>query len=261
MLTIGELARLAGTTVRAVRHYHRIGLIPEPERDRSGYRRYGATALVRLLRVRRMRELGLPLERIAELLDGDEPTLHEALDALDAELAAQAERIAAQRAGLAELRAASPDPELPEPLAAIFAEAAAAGASARELAREKEVLLIDLALHPESTDLIVTEYLAMYHRMTAVPGYRDLVRRFDELTELSADSPVVEGMAAELAELIRAEHEAGAMADRGASHPRMEQIIVDWSETLPPAQRRALELAIAIAADRGGVDSGAVRGA
>ena len=42
MLTIGQLAAYAGVTVRAVRHYHQIGLLPEPERDASGYRRYGA---------------------------------------------------------------------------------------------------------------------------------------------------------------------------------------------------------------------------
>jgi DNA-binding transcriptional MerR regulator len=36
VLTIGDLARLAGTTVR---HYHAIGLLDEPPRDESGYRR------------------------------------------------------------------------------------------------------------------------------------------------------------------------------------------------------------------------------
>ena len=39
MLTIGELASYAGVTVRAVRRYHAKGLLPEPERDHSGYRR------------------------------------------------------------------------------------------------------------------------------------------------------------------------------------------------------------------------------
>ena len=49
MLTIGQLAAYAGVTVRAVRHYHQIGLLPEPERDASGYRRYGPTAVVSLI--------------------------------------------------------------------------------------------------------------------------------------------------------------------------------------------------------------------
>jgi len=45
MLTISELASYAGVTVRAVRHYHAKGLLAEPERDHSGYRRYGAAAV------------------------------------------------------------------------------------------------------------------------------------------------------------------------------------------------------------------------
>ena len=47
MLTISQLAAYAGVTVRAVRHYHAKGLLPEPERDHSGYRRYDAKAVVR----------------------------------------------------------------------------------------------------------------------------------------------------------------------------------------------------------------------
>ena len=52
MLRIGELAQAAGTTTRAVRHYHALGLLPEPERRPNGYREYDARALVRLVRGR-----------------------------------------------------------------------------------------------------------------------------------------------------------------------------------------------------------------
>jgi DNA-binding transcriptional MerR regulator len=247
VLTIGELARLAGTTVRAVRHYHGIGLLPEPERDRSGYRRYGAAALVRLLRVRRMRELGLPLDRIAQLLDGAELDLHDALDALDAELAAQAERIAAQRANLARLRAASPDPELPEPLAVLFAKAAAEGAPARALEMEKEVLLLDLALHPERADTIVAEYLELYERLVRRPDYADLAHRFDALADVDADAATVDALAAEMAVLIRAEHTAGE--PRSSWHPLTEVVMSDWGTSIPPSQRRVMERAMELVAD------------
>ena len=47
-LTISQLASYAGVTVRAVRHYHAKGLLPEPDRDHSGYRRYDAAAVVEL---------------------------------------------------------------------------------------------------------------------------------------------------------------------------------------------------------------------
>src|SRR6478672_2529443 len=67
MLTISQLAAYAGVTVRAVRHYHAKGLLPEPERDRSGYRRYDAAAVVELIRIRTLADAGVPLSRVREL--------------------------------------------------------------------------------------------------------------------------------------------------------------------------------------------------
>lgn len=249
MLTIGELARLAGTTVRAVRHYHGIGLIPEPARDHSGYRRYGTAALVRLLRVRRLRELGLPLDRIAQLLDGTEPALHEALDALDAELAAQAERIAAQREHLARLRGSSPDPELPEPLAVMFAKAAADGAPARAIAMEKEVLLLDLALHPERTDAIVEEYVRMYERLVRRPDYAALARRFDALADVDADAATVDALAVDMAALIRTEHATSSDQARSTWNPLTETVMSDWGDAMPPSQRRVMDRTMELVSD------------
>jgi DNA-binding transcriptional MerR regulator len=256
MLMIGEVARLAGTTVRAVRHYHATGLLPEPERDHSGYRRYGATALVRLLRIRRMRELGLPLDRIGDLLEGPKAALLDALDALDAELAAQAERIAAQRARLAQLRASNPDPSLPEPLARLFALAMADGAPPRVLQQDKEVLLLDLALHPEQTDGIVAEYAQVYDRLRSRPGYHELARRFDALSDAEADGPdtgggedVVDELAGVLADLLRSDALPTPVGARGAFAPEAERIFLDWVEALPPAQRRLLQRVAELAQD------------
>jgi DNA-binding transcriptional MerR regulator len=64
MLTISQLASYAGVTVRAVRHYHAKGLLPEPERDHSGYRRYDAKAVVELIKIRTLAESGVPLARV-----------------------------------------------------------------------------------------------------------------------------------------------------------------------------------------------------
>ena len=238
MLTIGELARHAGTTVRAVRHYHAIGLLPEPPRDRSGYRRYGASALVVLLRVRRMRELGLPLDRIAGLVAAPAPDLRAELDALDAELAAQAERIAAQRARLAVLRAEAVDPELPPPLDAVFARAAAEGAPPRALQQDKELLLLDLALHRERTAEIVAEYVEAYEQMRERPEQARLVADVDALTDLPPDAPEVEEVAQRMVAVVR-ELTDGRPAREVT--PAVERLFRDWSAELPAAQRRLME--------------------
>ena len=80
MLTISQLAAYAGVTVRAVRHYHQIGLLPEPERDASGYRRYGATAVVSLIRIRTLANAGVPLSQIGQMLDADASTFADAVE-------------------------------------------------------------------------------------------------------------------------------------------------------------------------------------
>ncbi len=67
-LRIGELARRAGVTSRAIRQYHQHGLLPEPRRDTSGYRTYTPADLELLLQIGRLRADGLPLDEIALLL-------------------------------------------------------------------------------------------------------------------------------------------------------------------------------------------------
>jgi DNA-binding transcriptional MerR regulator len=94
-----ELADLAGTTVNAIRHYHRLGLLEEPERRYNGYKQYGVRHLVRLLRVRRLAELGVPLSQI-DVAHADDigPQL---LRQIDAGLAAELERLRKVRSEIA----------------------------------------------------------------------------------------------------------------------------------------------------------------
>jgi DNA-binding transcriptional MerR regulator len=64
MVTVKQLARMAGVTPRALRYYDQIGLL-RPERvGENGYRYYGQESLLRLQQILLYRELELPLERI-----------------------------------------------------------------------------------------------------------------------------------------------------------------------------------------------------
>ena len=67
-MTIGQVAREAGLSVETIRFYERRGLIPEPERTPSGYRKYSAAILAQIKFVRHARDLGFSLNEIAELL-------------------------------------------------------------------------------------------------------------------------------------------------------------------------------------------------
>ena len=77
-MNVGEVAALAGVTVRTLHHYDRIGLLSPSGRTGAGYRQYGPADLDRLHQVLLYRELGFPLEEVATLLDAPDadPAAH-----------------------------------------------------------------------------------------------------------------------------------------------------------------------------------------
>ncbi|WP_107655681.1 MerR family transcriptional regulator [Nocardia suismassiliense] len=105
MLTIGKLASYAGVTVRAVRHYHAKGLLPEPARDHSGYRSYDAAAVVDLIKIRTLAEAGVPLARVRELLQAGEQEFAAAVAEIDKRLQAEIELRQQHRHRIARLTA------------------------------------------------------------------------------------------------------------------------------------------------------------
>ena len=68
--SIQDIARLSGTTSRTLRHYDDIGLLPPTSTGANGYRYYDEAALTRLQRILMLRDLGLGLPAIAEVLAG-----------------------------------------------------------------------------------------------------------------------------------------------------------------------------------------------
>ena len=69
---IGELARIAGVTVRALHHYDSVGLLRPSERTGGGHRLYSQADVQRLYRLLALRQVGLPLEEIGPLLDRED---------------------------------------------------------------------------------------------------------------------------------------------------------------------------------------------
>ena len=67
--SIGDLSRRSGLSVRTIRFYSDVGVVPASARSASGYRLYDVEAVARLDLVRTLRDLGLPLESIRALLN------------------------------------------------------------------------------------------------------------------------------------------------------------------------------------------------
>jgi len=104
VITIGQLADYAGVTIKAVRHYHQRGLLAEPPRDASGYRRYTAQHAVELVKIRTLAEAGVPLARIDELLAAEPDRFSAAIIEIDRQLRERADELLRTRERLAQLK-------------------------------------------------------------------------------------------------------------------------------------------------------------
>ncbi|TFD92083.1 MerR family transcriptional regulator [Cryobacterium lactosi] len=107
-----QLAELAGTTIKSVRHYHKVGLLDVPERKPNGYKQYGVADLLRLLQITRLAELGVPLAQISALGRSDEYA-DGVIIVLEAELEATIQRLQRARSELALILRHKAPPELP----------------------------------------------------------------------------------------------------------------------------------------------------
>ncbi len=103
MLSISDFARFGQVSVRMLRHYDSIGLLPPAAVDRwTGYRSYSAEQLARLNRIVALKELGFTLEQVRHLLD-DEPSAQQLRGMLTLRLAQLQDEQARARARLAQV--------------------------------------------------------------------------------------------------------------------------------------------------------------
>jgi DNA-binding transcriptional MerR regulator len=246
----GELARLAGVTVRTLRHYHEVGVLAEPRRDSNDYRDYDLHDLVRLLRIKRLAAVGVPLERMPGLLDdpdgGDAGAL---LDELDAELGAQIDRLTRRRAVIARLRDHRAAPDVPPELAPFFAVWAASGMSPELMKADREHSVLLAHLMGEEG---MPQLAHFYERMSdpaMVQVVRAFAERFGRLGAASTEqdiSLVVDSFGTAFGGLI-AEFADHDLLDVGAS----SQLLGEYTaELLNDQQRQTLERIQARFADR-----------
>lgn len=87
-ILIGDFVKLTRSTLKTVLYYQKIGLLKEPKRSTNGYRLYGAEELARMRMIKHLKNLGLDLKQIKEILAGTQnnKSLKEVLQSLQAEL-------------------------------------------------------------------------------------------------------------------------------------------------------------------------------
>ena len=112
LLTIGDFSRMTYVGVKALRHYHEIGLLVPADIDPvSGYRRYRPSQVPTAQVIRRLRDLGMPLERVRAVLAAPDVTARNAVIA--GHLRQMERRLAQTQATVAPLRSMLEDQAQP----------------------------------------------------------------------------------------------------------------------------------------------------
>ncbi|MEU1819335.1 MerR family transcriptional regulator [Streptomyces roseifaciens] len=196
-LTIGQAAAFAGVTIKTVRHYHRLGLVAEPERDGSGYRRYGSADLLRLVQVRTLAGAGVPLAEIGELLDADPERFAAAVDDVHRRLTERIEDLIERRDMLHRLTHGD-RALLPDRACAVLDRLAELGFSPDYVAAQREALVLSRALVPEFFDTFLTR-LETFREDSE---YVELTQRGWDARSWDPDDPRIEELASALADRL-----------------------------------------------------------
>ncbi|MEV6726748.1 MerR family transcriptional regulator [Streptomyces xanthochromogenes] len=198
-LTIGQAAAFVGVTIKTVRHYHRLGLVAEPDRDVSSYRRYRSGDLFRLVQVRTLAAAGVPLGEIGDLLDADPETFAATLDGVHHQLTERIEDLIARRDRLHRLdhgdRAL-----LPDRACAVLDRFTELGSSPDYVTGQREALVLVRALVPEIFD----SFVARLEHSLDDPESVELTKRGWQAGDWDPDDPRIEELAAELADKLLA---------------------------------------------------------
>jgi DNA-binding transcriptional MerR regulator len=189
VLTIGQLARYVGVSTKTVRVYHAKGLLPEPERDASGYRRYPAQAVADLVRIRTLAEAGVPLKEIRELGSAPED-LDQALERIDADLAARIRHLRDTQRRLRKL-AAGELRLLPAEVERHLTHLSDFGFTERWIAMERDLWIVLYATHSEIAGTLFQDQA----EALTDPGLRHLYLAYDRAHDLDPADPFLEELA------------------------------------------------------------------
>lgn len=251
-MRIGELADLVGVSTRTIRHYHHVGVLPEPARAGNGYREYGLADAVRLVRARRLTELGLSLDEVADVLAGEQDRdldeimaeVETDLTRREAELRAQRERVVALRQRLIvqtgppvdAVGTATADPGLTGYLDAVRS----AGASGAAL--DHDAALLSLVGGPDAAEL--GGLLGSVGRDSAATARAARIyRRFDALAdEPDPSAPEVADLAAAILATVPAELVSRARGGATAIDPAHRALL---TEGLSAGQRGVVDAVLA----------------
>jgi DNA-binding transcriptional MerR regulator len=238
MITIGQLAAYAGVTIKAVRHYHQRGLLEEPPRDASGYRRYSAEHAIQLLKIKTLADAGVPLTRIKELLTADPDRFTAAIGEIDHNLQARSEELGRARERLGQLRAGD----------RLFVSAEVAdyldrlhelGVSRRTVQMERDGWILMQSVSPNEA----ASWLADKRAAIGDPEFCAIYLAYDAAFDWSPDDQRLYALADRAQRWLANRHGSSDGAAMPVLDPAIAQLVTTPVDVSSPAWDRLIEIA------------------
>jgi DNA-binding transcriptional MerR regulator len=238
VITIGQLAAYAGVTIKAVRHYHKRGLLEEPPRDSSGYRRYTAQHAIDLVKIKTLAEAGVPLARIKELFRAEPDQFSAAMAEIDRNLLERAKELRHTRERIARLGAGD----------RLFVSADVAGyldrlrelgVSQRAVQMERDGWILLQSASPKAAAVWFADKLDAIDD----PEFVDIYLEYDAAFKWSADDPRLEALADRSERWFVKRSGEVTSRKQPAADPGIAQLIATSAGSSSPAWDRLKEIA------------------
>lgn len=234
-------------SVRTIRHYHQIGLLAEPARDASGYRRYDSHDLIRLVRLRTLAAAGVPLSRAGELLDAEADDFTAAVHQVDVELRARIRQLQHHRRQLGDLKSGE-RLVLSDDVCDVLDQMRGLGLSSAVVDLQRDGCVLLEALNPGTNH----HWVQWQRQALADPEYIELFRGMDELFDADPDDPQLRAYAGQaVAYALRDADSWNAAEHPWETDQAAFSLVSNHGMDISPAWRRINELVEEILADKG----------
>jgi DNA-binding transcriptional MerR regulator len=232
VITIGQLAKYVGVSTKTIRVYHDKGLLPEPERDASGYRRYGAGQAIDLIKIRTLADAGVPLARIRDLRSATDEEFRRALHQIDIDLSTRIRGLAATQERLRQL-ADGHLLAIPDEVRKHLEQLPHLGFSERWVALQNDLWILVFATHPDTA-------ITVFHdqaQILADPTLRKIFLEYDHAHDLEPHDRRIDDLARRIVEATHERYGTGDLPgyDTSSEIPALIQGAVNASS---PAWRR-----------------------
>lgn len=236
MITIGQLARYVGVSTKTIRVYHDKGLLPEPDRDSSGYRRYSARHAIDLVKIRILADAGVPLARIRVLEAAPDNEFRQALAQVDVDLTARIRGLRETQRRLRRLIAGRLD-LLPPEVSTHLERLPDLGFSPRWVALETDLWILVFATHADTA----IELFRDQAQALADPALRQIYLDYDHARDLDPRDPLLDDLAGRIVAATRSRYGVGDLPGQvaGSDIPALIQGAVNATS---PAWRRLDDL-------------------